>query len=275
MPGFHGLDDSHFQSGGLSGFSPNRPGSPLNGDRNLDSPQTHEQLIAANSALKTRVSELEVINELFRGRLGQLEHDEATARRGQEISGQAEASLRAQLEDSHRRENNMKRRLDELELELKAVKDATSFIETDRPYKRARLSEQPEDRDAESVAFAVEQAGDEDAAMMSATDGAAAAAVAAAAVNVADQAHHEAQAAREAHELQGLQDTQDMQEVQDPQVTQEAQEVQETHQAQEQEIPVDPATSKTDAEPVAEAPAEVTTADIVTAEETEAHAAAA
>ncbi|KAH7375623.1 hypothetical protein B0T11DRAFT_270637 [Plectosphaerella cucumerina] len=215
MTGFHTLDDSHFQSGALTGFSPNRPGSPLNGDRNLDTPQTHEQLIAANSALKTRVSELEVINELFRGRLGQLEHDEATARRGQEISGQAEAQLRAQLEDSHRRENNMKRRLDELEIELKAVRDAANFIETDRPYKRARLSEQPEDRDAEQVAFAVEQAADQDAEMVSAADGAVAAAVAAAAVSAAEV--HEAQVAQEAQEARELQDLQDAPDTQEPQ----------------------------------------------------------
>lgn len=182
MTGFHGLDDSHFQSAGLTGFSPNRPGSPLNGDRNLDSPQTHEQLIAANSALKTRVSELEVINELFRGRLGQLEHDEATARRGQEISGQAEAQLRAQLDDSHRRENNLKRRLDELELELKEAKQVAGLDDNERPVKRARLSEQPEDREGESAALAVEMAGEDDHAQ-SAESTAAAAVAAAAAVD--------------------------------------------------------------------------------------------
>ncbi|TDZ37689.1 GATA type zinc finger protein asd-4 [Colletotrichum spinosum] len=126
LPVFQSMDDAQLQ--GLSGFNvganDNRSGSPLNGDRHLDVPQTHEQLIAANSALKTRVSELELINELFRGRLSQMEQDEASARRGQEVSGKAEAQLRAQLEaskkqleESHRRENNLKRRLDELELE--------------------------------------------------------------------------------------------------------------------------------------------------------------
>lgn len=129
LPVFQGMDDAQLQAG-LQGFSENRAGSPLNGDRHLDVPQTHEQLIATNSALKTRVSELELINELFRGRLSQMEQDEASARRGQEISGKAEAQLRMQLEtskkqleESHRRENNLKRRLDELELELKEAID--------------------------------------------------------------------------------------------------------------------------------------------------------
>ncbi|KAK1594403.1 GATA zinc finger protein [Colletotrichum navitas] len=129
LPVFQGMDDAQLQAG-LQGFSDNRAGSPLNGDRHLDVPQTHEQLIATNSALKTRVSELELINELFRGRLSQMEQDEASARRGQEISGKAEAQLRMQLEtskkqleESHRRENNLKRRLDELELELKEALD--------------------------------------------------------------------------------------------------------------------------------------------------------
>ncbi|KAK2595317.1 GATA zinc finger protein 3 [Conoideocrella luteorostrata] len=143
MPSF--IVDDPYQSGGYNGTSEN-------GDR--DTPQTHEQLIAHNSSLKTRVSELEVINELFRGRLSQLEQQEAAARRGQEVAGveqsqlreqleattESEIQLRAQLDDSHRRENNLKRRLDELELELQAVKDAING-ESDRPTKRSRIED--------------------------------------------------------------------------------------------------------------------------------------
>ncbi|QUC20261.1 uncharacterized protein UV8b_04502 [Ustilaginoidea virens] len=143
--------DDPYQTGGFNGTSDN-------GDR--DMPQTHEQLIAHNSSLKTRVSELEVINELFRGRLSQLEQQEAAARRGQEVAGveqtqlreqleatqQSETQLRAQLEDSHRRENILKRRLDELELELKAAKDASGDGAA-RPTKKLRL-----DQHAEAVA---------------------------------------------------------------------------------------------------------------------------
>lgn len=130
------------------GASGDGSGSPMNGD----SPQTHEQLIAHNSSLKTRVSELEVINELFRGRLSQLEQQEAAARRGQEVSSVEQTQLRAQLEtseetqqqlrtqleDSHRRENSLKRRLDELELELKQAKEALEGG-SDRGSKRPRI----------------------------------------------------------------------------------------------------------------------------------------
>ncbi|WDK11745.1 GATA zinc finger [Colletotrichum graminicola] len=144
LPVFQGMDDAQLQAG-LQGFSDNRAGSPLNGDRHLDIPQTHEQLIATNSALKTRVSELELINELFRGRLSQMEQDEASARRGQEISGKAEAQLRMQLEtskkqleESHRRENNLKRRLDELELELK---EALDMSDSGRAAKKLKVTE--------------------------------------------------------------------------------------------------------------------------------------
>ncbi|KAF6821571.1 GATA zinc finger [Colletotrichum sojae] len=150
LPVFQGMDEAQLQAAGLSGFgaSDNRSTSPLNGDRHLDVPQTHEQLIAANSALKTRVSELELINELFRSRLSQMEQEEASARRGQEISGKAEAQLRSQLdaskkqlEESHRRENNLKRRLDELELELKDAKEALDSSDSGRAAKKLRVSD--------------------------------------------------------------------------------------------------------------------------------------
>jgi GATA-binding protein len=145
---------------------------------NSDTPQTHEQLIAANSSLKTRVRELELINELFRGRLSQLEQQEAAARRGHEVadseqtglraqleeSRESEAHLRGQLEETHRRENSLKRRLDELELELKAAtatktaRDAAQALdsqndESERPYKKARIASPAisDDADAEEA----------------------------------------------------------------------------------------------------------------------------
>ncbi|OAA47622.1 GATA transcription factor AreB [Metarhizium rileyi] len=145
----HGLPsfmvDDPYQGSGFNGTSEN-------GDR--DAPQTHEQLIAHNSSLKTRVSELEVINELFRGRLSQLEQQEAAARRGQEVAGveqtqlrtqlqesqESAAHLQAQLEDSHRRENILKRRLDELELEFKAVMEAFGG-DIEHPNKKPRIEE--------------------------------------------------------------------------------------------------------------------------------------
>jgi GATA-binding protein len=147
--------DNPYQSSGVGGFATanngdGRAGSP-SGDRNSDPPQTHEQLIAYCAGLKTRVSELDFINELFRGRLSQLEQQEAAARSANEAataeqtqlrqqldaSKESEAQLRAQLDDVHSRENSLKRRLDELELELKAAQEETS----ERPSKKARTEE--------------------------------------------------------------------------------------------------------------------------------------
>ena len=158
MPLYHGMDDAQFQAQSLSGFpvsggSPGRATSPLNGDR-FDTPPTQESLMAANASLKTRVSELEFIQELYRGRLQQLETDEASARQAQEVSGKTEAQLRSQLEstgqtesqlrdeleESHRRENMLKRRLDELELELKETKESLEAYENGRA-KKPRLDD--------------------------------------------------------------------------------------------------------------------------------------
>jgi GATA-binding protein len=103
--------------------SPGRSTSPLNGAHGLEVPQTYEQLIAQNSSLKTRVSELEVINELFRGRVTQLEQDESNARRGEEMRRDSEHDLMRRLEESQRRENQLKRRLDDIERELSELRD--------------------------------------------------------------------------------------------------------------------------------------------------------
>ncbi|KAH8804766.1 hypothetical protein F5884DRAFT_679774 [Xylogone sp. PMI_703] len=131
LPAFNGhpLVDDHFNHSPslppmhLRQPSPGRSTSPLNGTHGLEVPQTYEQLIAQNSSLKTRVSELEVINELFRGRVTQLEQDEANARRGEEMRRESETSLLARLEESQRRENQLKRRLDDVERELAELKE--------------------------------------------------------------------------------------------------------------------------------------------------------
>ncbi|RFU35630.1 hypothetical protein B7463_g699, partial [Scytalidium lignicola] len=131
LPTFNGhqLVDDHFNHSPslppmhLRQPSPGRSTSPLNGTHGLEVPQTYEQLIAQNSSLKTRVSELEVINELFRGRVTQLEQDEANARRGEEMRRESEASLLTRLEESQRRENQLKRRLDDVERELADLRE--------------------------------------------------------------------------------------------------------------------------------------------------------
>ncbi|KAF2969631.1 hypothetical protein GQX73_g3889 [Xylaria multiplex] len=161
----------HFQHDGLHyplpGGSPGRAPSPTNGEQQtLDAPQTHEQLIAANSSLKTRVSELDLINELYRGRLQQLEQDNQTAdnyRHSAEMAAKEAATERAlrddiqrQLEDSHRRENSLKRRLDEMEQELQELKVQLKELETDEPAaKRLKLEEQHHD-EVEQLAAALQ-----------------------------------------------------------------------------------------------------------------------
>ncbi|KAI1845752.1 hypothetical protein JX265_000069 [Neoarthrinium moseri] len=168
LPVFNGVDGHQYQSSGLpqyplpTGGSPGRPGSPMNGEARLDASETREQLIANNSSLKTRVSELEVINELFRSRLTQLEADQMSSdnfRHQAEEAARAEAEERQrrediqrkheetqrQLDDSHRRENAFKRRLDEMEQELKDAKEQIEKLEKDavedRPSKKPRLEE--------------------------------------------------------------------------------------------------------------------------------------
>lgn len=157
--GYPMLDDGQYQSQhlqpfGASGTSPSRAVSPVNGDR-MD-PQNQDQLLAANSSLKTRVAELEVINDFIQRRLGHYEppYGSGAGQDGQDVSHQAaeaqlrsqvelltqsETQLRSQLEESHRRENMLKRRLDELELELAESKTALGAYENGRA-KRARLS---------------------------------------------------------------------------------------------------------------------------------------
>lgn len=128
LQAFPGMEGAPFQAdlpSFVSDTSPGRAASPMNGGA-MDAPQTPEQLMAANASLKTRVSELEVINGLYRGRLSQLEADEARARQEKhdQSSAAADADRRAEeiqrhLDDSHHRENLLKRRLDEIEVELK------------------------------------------------------------------------------------------------------------------------------------------------------------
>ncbi|KAK3293922.1 uncharacterized protein B0H64DRAFT_175525 [Chaetomium fimeti] len=153
-PMYQNLEDQ-FQAQQLSGFGgpDGRAPSPLNGDR-LDMPQTNEQILATNASLKTRVSELEVIQELYRGRIQQLEQEEAN-RQAQEkskteaneqlhtqlsVMNESHAQLQKELEESHRRENMLKRRLDELEVELKDAKESLDVQDNGRA-KKPRLND--------------------------------------------------------------------------------------------------------------------------------------
>ncbi|MCJ1298541.1 hypothetical protein MMC08_001331 [Hypocenomyce scalaris] len=122
LPGLH-----------LSNPSPGSTSS-LN-DRHLEPPQTYEGLLAANTTLKTRVSELEVINDLFRGRVAQLEQADETTRHDEAVQRNAQLQLRQAFEQSQRREDTLKRRVDELERQVAMLRD------TEPRLKRQRLSD--------------------------------------------------------------------------------------------------------------------------------------
>jgi GATA-binding protein len=111
------LDNPTFGSPSLSNIGSFRVASPANssvngsvGGSNLDRPPTFEDL-------RTRVSELEVINELFRSRVNQLEANEL--------------SIHARLAEAINRESELKRRIHDLEVEL---------VEEPR-HKRVKLSD--------------------------------------------------------------------------------------------------------------------------------------
>ncbi|KAI9880116.1 MAG: hypothetical protein M1830_005361 [Pleopsidium flavum] len=93
-------------------------------DRHLEPPQTYESLLAANTSLKTRVSELEVINDLFRGRVAELEQSDANARNGEMMLRETDDQLRRALDETQRREDHLKRRLDEVEREVVELRDS-------------------------------------------------------------------------------------------------------------------------------------------------------
>ena len=88
------------------------PGSSISlNDRHLEPPLSYEGLQQQNTTLKTRVSELEVINDLYRSRVQELEQND---RRAEMVQSQ----LRQALEQCKQQENNLKRRVDDLEHEF-------------------------------------------------------------------------------------------------------------------------------------------------------------
>ena len=93
-------------------------------DRPFEASRSQEALLAANTALRTRVNELEVINDLFRGRVSQLEHELNLRREGPTQHG-SDGQLRTSLDESRRRENDLKRRLDDLEQEVSGLRGSS------------------------------------------------------------------------------------------------------------------------------------------------------
>jgi GATA-binding protein len=117
-----------------------RQPSPSAVDRQLDSPHTFESLLALNTSLKTRVSELEFVNELFRGRVTELEQSDASARRSEMIVRDSEVRLRRSLEDSQRREEDLKRRVSDLERQI-GTSSAGDAESGEPSAKKIRLSD--------------------------------------------------------------------------------------------------------------------------------------
>lgn len=78
-----------------------------NGTSHLEPPQSYD-------ALRTRVSELEVINDLFRGRVGELEQNEQAARRAEHIKDEELQRVRADLQTADARAVELEKRVAEL-----------------------------------------------------------------------------------------------------------------------------------------------------------------
>ncbi|KAK5709191.1 GATA zinc finger protein 3 [Elasticomyces elasticus] len=81
----------------------------------LDAPLNYDALSAQNRDLRTRVSELEVINGLFRGRVGELESSEAEARRAAQRKDDELEKLRAELRGRKSEVEGLRKRVRELE----------------------------------------------------------------------------------------------------------------------------------------------------------------
>ncbi|KAL0637264.1 GATA zinc finger protein 3 [Maublancomyces gigas] len=121
---------------GLNCFNHPSPGSTSSlHDRHLDqSAPTLDTLMTANSKLKTRVAELELVNDLFRSRVNELEQSEANARQKEITGREVEAQLRVYLTDSAKREEDLKRKLDETEREINELRG-------DHQRKKVRVSD--------------------------------------------------------------------------------------------------------------------------------------
>ncbi|KAF2154277.1 hypothetical protein K461DRAFT_285690 [Myriangium duriaei CBS 260.36] len=115
------LAESAFHSS-LPAFNLRQPSpSPSALDPNQVSGSYPDSSSGPAGSLKTRVSELEVINDLFRGRVAELEASENDARRAEAAAKDESARLRMDVDSSRAREEALKRRVEQLEAELALV----------------------------------------------------------------------------------------------------------------------------------------------------------
>lgn len=114
----------------------------VGGDRRLEPPHTYEGLQQENAHLKTRVSELEVINGLFKGRINELER--------------AENNNRQALDQSRARELDLTKRLGDLERQMADFRRHTPPTSTPSSgtKRRAEDSVQPPAIDGVSPPYA-------------------------------------------------------------------------------------------------------------------------
>ena len=135
------LADHAFQAPGIPPLHHRQPspGSTSSAnDRHLEPPQTYEGLLRDNTALKTRVSELEVVNELYRGHVSQYPQGQAAAPQAEMMPRDTESELRAGLLQAQRREDDLKRQLEDLQQRL------AEYEGEQPPTKRARRASEAE-----------------------------------------------------------------------------------------------------------------------------------
>ncbi|KAK6537507.1 hypothetical protein TWF694_011691 [Orbilia ellipsospora] len=99
------------------------PGSTSSQHDRHSEPPTYDHLMQENTQLKTRVSELELVNDLFRGRLGELETSEANTRRSEITRREIDAQLRINIDEGLKREDDLKRKIRDLESELSELRE--------------------------------------------------------------------------------------------------------------------------------------------------------
>jgi GATA-binding protein len=131
------IADHTFQASGippnhLRHQSPSSTSSP--NDRHLEPPQSYENLLRDNTVLKTRVSELEVVNDLYRGHVSQYSQGQAAAPQAEMIPRDAESQLRVALLQAEQHEVDLKRQVEALQRRI-------ADLEGEPPAKRARKSD--------------------------------------------------------------------------------------------------------------------------------------
>lgn len=117
------LSNHDFQSSSLPSLNLRQPSpgsTSSQNDRHLEPPQTYDGLLQVNNRLRTRVTELELINDLFKTEVSKLDMTQQL------------------LEQSKQRETELKRQLEEMEQELHDLRDGSS---AEPRAKRPRVEE--------------------------------------------------------------------------------------------------------------------------------------